>query len=878
MPPLPRGGGSHPGRVGASAVNLGMRGSVAVLIMRRELRRRVAAFVGVALIVAIGVGATIGALVAAYRTDRVYGAYVRDGEVTDLVVNPTLPTKAIAAAIRRLPGVRTVHSDSLFTASVQQTEPTSIRKLLDSDRSLQVRGSTDGRYEAVDRPVVTDGRFASGDREVFVTNDSRSQLEANLGRPLQVGDTIKVAFWWENPESAELPPDTIVTPIGVERLRVAGFGRLPDETLPDELYARRRLVVSADVASRYTCEGDLRADMTTEEAVAAVYPRDCARSYPYYALQLEDRPGIKADIRRGFAQAVDRLEKDIPRDLRDQGISYYYISQDRTDVDRAVGHVTRPTVTALAVFGLVAAIATLTIVALAIARILRRNDPEQGSLRAIGASRGLRTIVAAAPPLVAATAGMIGALLSGLVTSGVGPAGSVRSVAPSAGLALPVLVVLPTIALMGAALVAITGTLAWSAAKRTSRTVERRERRPWASRVLGHRGRPAAVQGVNAALSTNRSSGAAVVLAGCVIGIATVVSAVVFVTNLSTLVQDPVRYGWPWDVAVITNVGYGDTDPGAVAASLDRNAAVTDYSLFTFDPSSNIAGRPVTTMYGFPGAERTTLPLVRGRQARRVGEAVLGASTADDLGVVPGDRVPVRSQVAGIKRITVVGVGVLPSLGPFLSDRTGPGTGAFVLIDTDPADPDNEYPAALTAIRLRHPTDAKAFVAGIKPALRGWDIIGQLPDVHTEPVKPAEIVNAESMRAAPLALGSLLALGLAIGLAFAIGVSVRERRRELAILRSLGFSGRDLRATVAWQAIATITVGLVVGIPLGLIGGRFAWESFARQLGVVPRVEISLTWLAIVIGGSLLIALVAAWSPARSASRIAPSIVLHDHP
>jgi hypothetical protein len=61
---------------------------------------------------------------------------------------------------------------------------------------LQVRGSTDGRYEEVDRPVVSEGRFASGNREVFVADDYRSALEAIVGHRVGVGDTIEMAFWW----------------------------------------------------------------------------------------------------------------------------------------------------------------------------------------------------------------------------------------------------------------------------------------------------------------------------------------------------------------------------------------------------------------------------------------------------------------------------------------------------------------------------------------------------------------------------------------------------------------------------------------------------------------------------------------------------------
>ena len=49
--------------------------------------------------------------------------------------------------------------------------------------------------------------------------------------------------------------------------------------------------------------------------------------------------------------------------------------------------------------------------------------------------------------------------------------------------------------------------------------------------------------------------------------------------------------------------------------------------------------------------------------------------------------------------------------------------------------------------------------------------------------------------------------------------SLRRRRRELAVLKTLGFSRRQVRATVAWQASTVAAVGLVVGIPLGLLVG-----------------------------------------------------------
>ncbi len=846
------------------------------LVLRRELRRRAVALAGLALTVALGGGVTIGSLVAAHRTDRAYPDYVRRAQVPELVINPSLITKAADAAMRRLPGTTNVHSDALLQASVTRTRPAPLREILSTDPSLQVRGSTDGRYEAIDRPVLTEGRFARGDHEVFVTDDYRRDLEAAVGRRLRVGDTIKMAFWWGLLADAGLPLNKVVKPIGVESLRVAGFGRLSDEILPDELYPRQRLVVSADVAARYTCLADLRADMTKQEAEEAGFPQDCASQYRYYAMQLRHDRGAKAAVRRAFNSETKRLTPQIPRSLRDLGVSYYYVSQERSDVDHAVRQVTRPTVAALIVFGLAAGAATLTVVALAISRILRRNETAQQILHAMGATRLERTVIGAGPSLVATAIGLVAAVPVAFVTSLVGPLGSVRAVISSPSFGLPGRVVWPAVVLIGLALVAITGVLAWSAAARASRPPERRERRTRVSGRLVRSGRPATAHGVRAAISTRRSDGGTAVLAGCVVAVASLGAALVFGTNLTALVREPSRYGWPWDVAVINGGGYGDTNPRQVAASLNGNPAVEDHGLFAFDSSTTVAGKPVPAIYGFRSNGGMQLPLVKGRNPSRPGEAVIGSTTAHELNVSLGDRVRIESPV-GLRAVKVVGMAVLPSLGPFIAARTGPGTGVAVLVDLDPADPHNQYPASLTAIHLRSGTDAKAFLRGLKPRFQRWDVNGAPPTATlASPVRPPEIVNADSMRVAPLVLGGLLGLGLMIGLALSIGVSVRDRRRELAILRALGFSRRDLRATVAWQALATITVGLVVGLPLGVVAGRLAWKTFSGQLGVSPRADIPLVWLVVVLFAAVVLALLAAAPPARAAARVAPNDVLHD--
>jgi ABC-type lipoprotein release transport system permease subunit len=848
--------------------------AITKLVSGRELRRRAAAFIGLALIVALGGGVAIGALVVAHRTDRAYPDYVRDSNVVELAVNPSNPTRGIDEVMHHLPGVTSVHSDSLLFASANPKRSGRLSEMGREDASVQIRGSINGRFEAVDRPVVTSGRFASGKREVFIGEEYRPDLEKMLGRPVDVGDTIGLAFYWSFLSSDELPPETMVRPIAVERLRVAGFGRFPDEVLPDELYPRQKMVVSADVARRFACRAsDPRPDMTQDELVEALYPRDCARLYDTYALQLEDGVRSEATVRRAFVKATARLSKAFPLAMRQQGLTYQYLSQDRTDIDDSVRDVTWPTVIALRVFGLIAGLATLAIVALAITRLLRRDDEERRSLRAMGATSRQLTAISAGAPLVACLVGLLGAVAVAFLASRVGPTGAIRSITPSPGFALPGVVMIPTVVIALALFAVMTAALSWFAARLSVRSGAPRHERPGLTTLLVRTGRPAATHGVRNALRLRHSDGAAVTLAGAVIALALVTTIVVFGVNL-TRVQDPERFGWPWDVAVITNAGYGDANPARVARSLDHNPGVIDRSLFSFAPSSSLAGHPVPTIYGFAGSDATRFPLVEGRQARSPGEAVLGAGTASDLGVSVGDRISHQSEGFPIRSVRVVGIAVLPSLGPLFADRTGLGVGAYVRVGADPADPTKRFPASLVALDLRPGVDPERFLAEVDPPVATWADTSYPATTFTAPVRPPEIVNADDVRTAPLILGGLLGIGLAIGFALSIGVSVRDRRRELAILRSLGFSRRDLRATVEWQAIATVAVGLLIGLPLGVAVGRLAWTTFAEQLGVVPGASVPWSWLAVIVASAVVIGLAAAAPSAVAAGRVTPNELL----
>src|SRR3954453_13382800 len=97
-----------------------------------------------------------------------------------------------------------------------------------------------------------------------------------------------------------------------------------------------------------------------DASVASLFPHDCSTNYRYYSLHLA--PGVDAAAMRSrLASLAKRLNAELPPEFAFNGFGYTVISQDRTDLDRAVAQTTRPIVSALIAFGLAAAIATLAV-------------------------------------------------------------------------------------------------------------------------------------------------------------------------------------------------------------------------------------------------------------------------------------------------------------------------------------------------------------------------------------------------------------------------------------------------------------------------------------------------------------------------------------
>lgn len=819
--------------------------------------------------IALGGGACLGAAVAAYRTDHAYRDYVEDAEVAELVVNPSVRSAAMDEAIRGFDGVEEVRVDSLLLGSFEATASMSLERAPAEEAWLQIRGSVDGRYVDLDRPSVHEGHLPGGEREVFISSEYRPVLEAAQGRRLEVGDKIDLGFYWAGVLDAGLDPSEEFEPVGVEHLTIAGFGVLPNEVLPEELFPRQQVIVSEDVTQRYYCLGEIDGGASVDELFAALLPEDCSVSYDYYSLRLRDGAAGATSIRQQFEAASSELSADFPQELVEEGFGYFYVSQERADLDAAVRETVRPSVTALQAFAIVAAMATLAVSGLMVARQAGHDTSSRLSLRALGVTRGQLVVWTIAPLLLVTLAGAAGALAVGFAASPIGPIGSIRSVTPSPGLSLPAAVAVPVAGGLAAAVVLVLllvvarSTWAKAAADRSPRTRTGR-----LARLVAGRG-PAAATGVGAALDNRRVGTGVAAMLGCVVATAAAAAAVVFGASLSDLVEEPRAYGWPWDIAVVTGAGYGDTVPDVVderLAQVDVRDDIVDHAFFGFDPAMLIDGRPVPAILAVGTLGESALPLLEGRMPDRIGETLLGSDTADALGLGVGDRTTVASGEFGEIDITVTGIGVLPSLGSFVADRTGLGTGALIVS----AASELSSPS-LTAIQVREDVDPQDVLDRLGPDLASFSAIPESPVTHARPVRSPEIVNAIELRRAPLVLGGSLLAGLTLALGLTIALSVRDRRHELAVLRAIGFSTRELRASVRWQGFALVAAGLITGVPLGVVAGRAAWRAFADRLGVLPASTVPFSWLLAEVALILVLSALAVTLPARTAARVAPA-------
>jgi putative ABC transport system permease protein len=104
----------------------------------------------------------------------------------------------------------------------------------------------------------------------------------------------------------------------------------------------------------------------------------------------------------------------------------------------------------------------------------------------------------------------------------------------------------------------------------------------------------------------------------------------------------------------------------------------------------------------------------------------------------------------------------------------------------------------------------------------------------------------------------------AIGIANIMLVSVRERTKQIGIMKAVGARNRDVLQLFLVESVLLGVLGAIVGTPLGIAGGYVA-VSYADLPLTLP-----FEWFALAVGIGIAVGIVAGLYPAWSAARVDP--------
>jgi len=358
---------------------------------------------------------------------------------------------------------------------------------------------------------------------------------------------------------------------------------------------------------------------------------------------------------------------------------------------------------------------------------------------------------------------------------------------------------------------------------------------------------------------------------GAVFGVIGLTAALVFASSLGHLGASPRLYGWTWDFKAPDDsftLDCGARDFGLAAVPGVAAVAAVCYENVLID------GRP-TIAWGFTPVRGSIEPeVVAGRAPTGPAEVTLGAATLRALDKKIGETVQVRGPTA-TKQYRIVGQTVLPPMTdgdvqPLADGAAFTGDGFAPILDRENS---TRYLVGNFAAGV----DRAAVVRRID-AIRQFS--AQQEDLFvvdrgaTGPTRPPEVERLRHVDWFPPLLAVLIAVLALVAVGHALVTTAHRRRSELALLKTLGFQRRQVRATLAWQATTLATVGIAVGLPVGVLVGNLVWRRVADSLGISPAAAFPPLALALTVPGVIALANAVAFWPARAVARTWPAVAL----
>ena len=653
-------------------------------------------------------------------------------------------------------------------------------------------------------------------------------IDQNLARAthLHIGSTMTISQHASPAELAQLPPGLLapgVDPNFSQSLRVVGIAKSTDSSLnwstSGGLYAkyRHRLV------------GFLNEFVTLKSGEAAL-------------------PRFQDDVQRIVGHPVN-VES----------------ASDLFGVPK-IKSITRVERDGLLLFALAVLIGGGVLVGQALARAVNAGAADLGTWRALGADRKTAIRAMVLPATITAAVGVVVGAGVAIALSPRFPISEARRYDLDIGFHADwvVLVVAAAATLVTVLGIAIISAL-WTTSGRRVANASPSTAGKWATQA----GLPPALAiGSRLAVEPGRGRRAVPVrsaLVGAIVGMLGVVGCFTFRAGLTNASQDPQRSGIVWNYVVAS--GEGPVSAKDVSY-ITHDRAVGSVMHATWVRNVPIKG-VTTPTWAIDTLKGNISPvMLTGRAPTSADEIAFGPGTLHDLGLRIGDRVAVGNTKGHTAK--VVGVALVPASSHTDYDQSALMTVAGLRAAVGPVsklDPNvfEDYLLVKWAKGANVAAAEHGLAAGEKNSSTFQSARATLPTAVT---------SLGGLRSLPLALGMFFALLATATVAHALVTTVRRRRQELAVLRSIGFTRRQTRAAIAWQATLIALVGVVVGVPLGIISGRLVWRWLAHNFPVVYVPPLALVAVVLVLPAAVVVAnLLAAW-PARSAARIRPAEAL----
>jgi hypothetical protein len=764
--------------------------------------------------VGVATATVLTAFAGARRTSSLFDRYLKATRVHDAWLDFQGNTKVDPTLLDRIEALPQVETFALLAAVA----------VLPKDNYVPLLATIDGRYGVtVDRFPIVAGRQADprAANEVMLSEDVSRRLHAPVGS--------RVTFGSYAPDQKDA--------LASSNNRRVPFGG-PDFTLTVVGVVR----TGSDLASR---PGDITVSVVT----------------PAFYEQNHDRiliNNLNAVVRlRGGASAVTAFSAAVRALTADEAA----VSIEPTDTGVAEGlhDGFRVLSDGLLVFATVAGAAALVALATVLGRRALVATTDDPILAAIGMNKRQRGLAAGGLVVPAAFGGAVLGAFGAFASSTFMPVGIARRAEPRRGFDAdwPVLVLgALTVTVLVAAIALVAS---WRHAHRATAHLAPPHPRvaPAVGRGLTALG-PVASVGARMAFEPGRGRTAVPVrpaVLGSVVGIGAVLAALGLSASLDRLVTTPARYGAGWDIAIV------QSNPDINVLAHNRDLAAIGVG--RFHVPLVLDGRP-TFAIGLESRLGEISPTVlAGRPARSASEIVLGTDTLARIHRNVGDTVTADGP-AGTRRLQVVGRGVFSSPDDPLPLADGAElslAGLNTLGLADGSHEDQSYVQYL--VKWAPSVDVNAAKARLAAQ---YQVITPRP--------PPEVQKLTQVQALPRVLAGFLASIAVLAMGYALVTGVTRRRRDFAVLRTIGFTGRQVSATVAWQASTISALGVAAGIPLGLVIGRTIWAHVAAGLGVATDTAVPTLALLVAVPVALFGANLIAFVPGRVAARTQPANAL----